>query len=499
MIISTHIGNIAEQEADAIVINLFEGVTTPGGATGAIDQALNGHIQTLIANGDFSGKFKQTAIVYPNSGITAPRVILVGLGRQEDFSLNRVRQASAVAAKEAEQRGVKHLSSIVHGGGIGGLDLTEAAQATVEGAILGTYRFTEYKTGNTQTNTLEKLTLVEFDASKQNELETGAQAGQHIAEGVCLARNLGNTPGNDLPPATLAERVQAMAETVGLSCEIFDEARIQSENMGALMAVGQGSDRPPRFIILEHKGQNPQTAPIILVGKGITFDTGGISLKAGDGMWDMKFDMCGAAAVIGAMQTVAKLNLPIRVIGIVSAAENMPDGKAYRPGDILKPLGGKTVEIRSTDAEGRLALIDALAYIKRYNPKAAIDLATLTGACVTALGNDASGLMGNNNDLIQAVHQAGNRTGEIAWHLPILEGHRNQIKGDYGDLKNSGGRPGGALTAGAFLEAYVDNNYPWAHLDIAGTAWTNSAKPDAPVGATGVGVRLLIDYLRNQS
>lgn len=498
MNISTSIGNITEQEADAIVVNLFEGITTPGGATGAVDQALNGQISTLIANGDFTGTFKQTSILYPTNGIRASRVILIGLGKQEDFSINRVRLASAVVTKEAEQRGVKHLATIVHGGGIGGLDVESATQATAEGAILGTYQFTTYKTQDNPSNTLEKLTIVEFDASKQTDIETGAQAGQHIAEGVCLARNLGNTPGNDLPPSVLAEQTTEMAASVGLSYEVFDEHRIQSEGMGALSAVGQGSTRPPRFIILEHKGQNLEANPVILVGKGITFDTGGISLKGVDGMWDMKFDMCGAAAVIGTMQTVAKLNLPTRIIGIVAAAENMPDGNAYRPGDILKPLGKKTVEIRSTDAEGRLALIDALAYIKRYNPTAAIDLATLTGACVTALGNDASGLMGNNNDLIQAVHQAGNRTGEIAWHLPILEGHRNQIKGDYADLKNSGGRPGGALTAAAFLEAYVDE-YPWAHLDIAGTAWNNTTKPDTPIGATGVGVRLLIDYLRNLS
>jgi leucyl aminopeptidase len=498
MNISTAIGNITEQKADAIVLNLFEGVITPGGATGAVDQVLNGQISTLIANGDFTGKFKQLSILYPTNGITAPRIILVGLGKQEDFSLDRVRIASAVASKEAEQRGVKHLATIVHGGGIGGLNITSATQATVEGAILGTYQFTTYKTDQTPTNKLKKLTLVEFDATKQTDIETGSQAGQHIAEGVCLARNLGNTPGNDLPPAVLAEHISQMAKSVGLSCEIFDEHRIQSEGMNALSAVGQGSSRPPRFVILEHKGQNPTADPVIFVGKGITFDTGGISLKAGDGMWDMKFDMCGAAAVIGAMQAVAKLNVPTRVIAIIAAAENMPDGNAYRPGDILKPLGGKTVEIRSTDAEGRLALIDALAYIKRYKPAAAIDLATLTGACVIALGNDASGLMGNNNDLIQAIHQAGNRAGEIAWHLPILEGHRNQIKGDYADLKNSGGRPGGALTAGAFLEAYVDG-YPWAHLDIAGTAWNNTTKPDTPIGATGVGVRLLIDYLRNLS
>ena len=281
-----------------------------------------------------------------------------------------------------------------------------------------------------------------------------------------------------------------MARETGLSCEIFDEQRISNEGMGALSAVGQGSARPPRFVILEHAGPDPNAAPIIFIGKGITFDTGGISLKGGDGMWNMKFDMSGSAAVIGAMRAVAKLDLPHRVIGLVAAAENMPDGRAYRPGDILHPLGTKTVEIHSTDAEGRLALIDAIAYSARYAPKAAIDLATLTGACVTALGNEASGLMAQ-------IHEAGNRTGEIAWHLPILDDHRNRIKSNVADLKNSGGRPAGALTAAAFLEAYVQN-FPWAHLDIAGTASTSSTKPDTPIGATGVGVRLLINFLRHQ-
>lgn len=498
MDIAISIGNILEREADAIVLNLFEGVTEPGGATGAANQALGGLIRNLISGGDFTGKFKQTAVHYPREGITSPRLILVGLGKQEDFSLNRVRLASASAAREAIQRGARTLASIIHGGGIGGLDLPDAAQATVEGAILGNYKFTSYKTGDDVPKSLDAFTIVEFDASKQTDAETGATTGQIIAESVCFARDLANTPGNDLPPAILADRVSEMASSVGLSCEIFDEQRIKGEGMGALSAVGQGSARPPRFIILEHKGNDPNATPIVFIGKGITFDTGGITLKGGDGMWDMKFDMCGSTAVIGAMQAVAQLNIPHRVIGLVAAAENMPDGNAYRPGDILHPLGGKTVEIRSTDAEGRLALIDAIAYAARYKPAAAIDLATLTGACVTALGNDASGLMGNNDNLVTQIHEAGNRTGEIAWHLPILDGHREQIKSDVADLKNTGGRPGGALTAGAFLEAYVQD-FPWAHLDIAGTAWTGSAKPDTPIGATGVGVRLLIDFLRHRT
>ena len=497
MNISITTGNILESTTDAIVLNLFEGVTEPGGATGAANRALNGLISDLIAGGDFSGKRNQTAVLYPRQGVASPRLILVGLGKREAFTTNQVRLASASATREAIKLGAKTLASIIHGGGIGGLDVSDAAQATIEGAILGNYKFTNYKTNNNNPKHLDTFTLVEFDTSKQTDVEKGANTGQIIAESVCFARDLGNTPGNDLPPATLAERALEMARETGLSCEVFDEQRITNEGMGALSAVGQGSARPPRFVILEHPGADPNAAPIIFIGKGITFDTGGISLKGGDGMWDMKFDMSGSAAVIGTMRAVAKLDLPHRVIGLVAAAENMPDGLAYRPGDILHPLGTKTVEIHSTDAEGRLALIDAIAYSARYEPKAVIDLATLTGACVTALGNEASGLMGNDNDLISQIHEAGNRTGEIAWHLPILDGHRNRIKSNVADLKNSGGRPAGALTAAAFLEAYVQN-FPWAHLDIAGTASTKSTKPDTSIGATGVGVRLLIDYLRHQ-
>ena len=498
MDITTIIGDILERDTDAIVLNLFEGVTEPGGATGAANRALDGLIADLIAGGDFRGKFKETAVLYPHQGVASSRLILVGLGNREDFSLNRVRLASASAAREAIKRGAKTLASIIHGGGIGGLDISDAAQATVEGAILGNYKFTAYKTAEDDPNRLDAFTLVEFDASKQTAAEAGAIAGQIIAESACLARDLGNTPGNDLPPATLADRALEMARATGLSCEIFDEQRVLDEGMNALSAVGQGSVRPPRFVILEHAGANPEAAPIVFIGKGITFDTGGISLKGGDGMWDMKFDMSGASAVIGAMRAVAKLDLPQRVIGLVAAAENMPDGRAYRPGDILRPLGEKTVEIRSTDAEGRLVLIDALAYCARYKPKAAIDLATLTGACVIALGNETSGLMGNDDDLIAQLHEAGNRTGESAWHLPIFDDHRDLIKSKVADLKNTGGRPAGTLTAAAFLEAYVQD-FPWAHLDIAGTAWTDSAKPDTPSGATGVGVRLLIDFLRHGS
>ena len=498
MNISVAIDNIAAYDADAIVVNLFEGVTEPGGATGAADRALNGQIRQLISGGDFTGKFKQVAVLYPQDGIVARRVILVGLGKSEDFTLDRVRQVSAVAAKRAQSLGAEHLASIIHGAGVGGMDAREAARAIVEGAILGTYRFTPYKSGDDdETGELEDLTLVEFLAEKRAYIESGAETGRIIAEAVCLARDLGSHPGNEMTPAILADRAETMAREAGLRCEVFDEERIAAEGMRTIQAVAQGSAQPPRFVVLEHDGGDPEGAPVVFIGKGITFDSGGISIKGSDGMWDMKFDMGGAAAVIGAMQAVARLNLPVRTIGLVAASENMPGSRALKPGDIIRSLLGKTIEIRSTDAEGRLVLADAVAWAAAYKPSAAIDLATLTGACVIALGHEASGLFSNDDALASEIAAAGERTGEIAWRLPILDGHREEMKSDVADIKNTGGRAGGAITGAAFIEAFVQE-FPWAHLDIAGTAWAQKDLPHIPKGGTGVGVRLLVDLLRNR-
>ncbi len=498
MDISVTIGNILEQQTDGIVLNLFEGVDAPGGATGAANKALNGGIGSLIADGDFTGKFKQTSVLYPQRGIAAKRIILVGLGKQEEFTLDHVRQVSAVAAQQARKLGAKGLTTIVHGGGAGGLHTADAAQAVVEGTVLGTYRFSRYKTGDPDdANELDRLTLVEFDAAKQAEVERGALIGRIVADGACLARDLVSHPGNEMPPTVLAERAREMAGGVGLSCEVLDENRIAEEGMRTLLAVAQGSAQPPRFIVLEHDGGKTDDPPVVLIGKGITFDTGGISIKGSEGMWDMKFDMGGAAAVIGAMQATARLNLPVRTVGLVAASENMPGSRALKPGDIIRSMLGKTIEIRSTDAEGRLVLADAVTYAARYKPAAAIDLATLTGACVIALGHEASGLISNNDGLADEIARAGGRTGEIAWCLPILEGHREQIKSDIADIKNTGGRPAGAITGAAFIEAFVQD-FPWAHLDIAGTAWTDKDRPYIPKGGTGWGVRLLVDFLRNR-
>ena len=395
--------------------------------------------------------------------------------------------------------GARHLASIVHGAGAGGLGIADAAQATAEGAILGTYRFGPYKTDEEDgAKALERMTLVELDAAKQAEVERGALAGQIVAEGVCLARDLGSHPANEMTPSILAERASEMARATGLRCDILDETRMASEGMRTLLAVAKGSAEPPRFIVLEHDGGRRDDAPVVLAGKGITFDSGGISIKGSDGMWDMKFDMSGAAAVIGAMQAVARLDLPVHTVGIVAASENLPDSRALKPGDIIRSMLGKTIEIRSTDAEGRLVLADAMAYAARLNPAAVIDVATLTGACVVALGHEASGLMSNDDGLAGEISQAGEHTGEIAWRLPILEGHREELKSDVADLKNSGGRSGGAITGAAFIEAFV-KDFKWAHLDIAGTAWSDKDRPYCPKGGTGVGVRLLVELLRRRA
>lgn len=497
MDISVKTGNLLEDDADAVVLNLFEGVQTPGGATGAVDRALGGAISDLIAGGDFTGKAKEIAVLYPRGGIAARRVLLVGLGKKEDLTLDRARQAAGVAAKRARDLGVKRLTTLVHGAGAGGLDPAQAAQAVVEGARLGTYQFTAFKaTNRDEVKTLEALTVIEADPARREVVEAGVRAGRIIAEAVCAARDLANRPGNDLTPTALAHRAREIAAATGMACEVFDEEAMARIGMRTILAVSQGSDQPAQFIVMEHKRGGGK--PIVFVGKGITFDSGGISLKPGDGMWDMKFDMSGAAAVVGAMQAVAGLDLPVHAVGLIAATENLPGGKAVKPGDIVTALSGKTIEIANTDAEGRLVLADALAYAKRYDPAAVIDLATLTGACVVALGHETAGLITNDQSLADEVRAVGQAVGEIVWQLPILEGHREQIRSDYADVKNIGGRPAGAITGGAFLGHFAEG-YPWVHLDIAGMAWSDKDRPYIPKGGVGFGVRLLVEFARRRA
>lgn len=487
-------GNLAEQQTDCIVVNLFAGVTAPGGATGAVDQALGGAISKLIAIGDFTGEVGTTALLYTNGQLKAERVLVVGLGSAETFDLGGVRKAAATAQKALQAcNGVKQYATIVHGAGVGGIEASTAAQATAEGALLASYQAPNYKREEPSSGPTT-CTIVEFDEAKVAAIEQGVARGCHIAAGVFSTRNYVSEPANVLNPVTFANQARVMAEHVGLACTVLNEAEMRALNMNILLAVSQGSENEAQLIILEHvpAGTEDQ-APLIYVGKGITFDTGGISLKGRENMGMMKDDMGGAGTVIGAMEAIAQLQVPRRIIGVGVCVENMPDGRAFRPGDILTGMTGKSCEIISTDAEGRLVLADALAYVARYNPAAVVDLATLTGAVGVALGTQAAGLFSNDDMLQTALLAAANRTGERLWPLPMYDEYLDEIKSDMAEVKNSGGRMGGVATSAKFIEHFTEG-YPWAHLDIASMVWTGSEKhPAIPKGATGYGVRLLVD------
>lgn len=488
-------GDIQTVKVDTIIVNLFEGVTAPSGATGAVDQALDGAISDLIAGGDFKGKAGEVAVLYPRGALAARRVLVAGLGKAESFDLEAVRNASAAAAKKARDLSAKVVGTIIHGSGIGGLAVQAAAQATLEGMLLALYSYKAPKQNDEKKNELQAIFLVEHDASKLEDLQRGVFAAQAIYAGVSLARELVNLPPNLATPTRLAKEAEAIARQFNLGLTIGDRAWMAEHKMGALLAVAQGAGEPPKFIVLEHNGGRSDLETVVLVGKGITFDTGGISIKPSENMGAMKSDMGGAAAVLGAMKTVARLNLPLRVIGIAPATENMPDANAYRPADVITASNGKTIEIISTDAEGRMILADALVYASRYNPAAVIDLATLTGACVVALGEGiAAGLFCNDDRLRDRLLASGTATHERLWPLPLWDDYKKSIKTDVADMKNSGGRTGGVGTSAIFLKEFTD--YPWAHLDIAGMALAGKESGYIPAGATGYGVRLLVELLR---
>ncbi len=489
-------GALQTVAAQAIVVNLFEGVAVPGGATGAVDQALGGQIQALIAGGDFRGKRNEIAVLYSNGALPAQRVILVGLGKREKFTADVIRQAAGTAAKKARDLGVTHLHTIIHGAGIGGLAPELAAEVTVEGTLLGLYRFHELKTQLDEARPdLEALTLVELDAARVPALEAGARAGQIVAESTLLARDLVNRPANIATPTHIAEAAARMAAETGLRCEVLDKAALEALGMHTLLSVNRGGDEPARMVILEHNAGREDLPVAVLVGKGITFDTGGISLKPGENMHRMKGDMGGAAAVIGALRAMALLDVPLRVVGLAPLTENMPDAHATKPGDVVRSFKGLTVEILNTDAEGRLILADALTYAGTFGPAAVFDIATLTGARVVALGDHAAAVMGD-EALITRLRAAGDATYERVWPLPLFEEYGEQLKSGVADVANIGGRAGGSITAGYFLSKFAPDGVPWAHIDIAGLDQTEKDLPYIPKGATGFGVRLFVELLR---
>ena len=496
-------GSIQAIEDELIVVNLFEGVETPGGATGAVDSALGGAIREMISSGDFRGKKGEVAVIYPRGAIPAQRVLVVGLGLQEEFSLEVVRWAAASAAGRARDLGASTFSSIVHGAGAGGFPLEVAAQAVVEGTMLGLYRYQELKGKPPDRPDPERFTLVQFDASRVADVESGAGVGFVSAGATCLARDLVNRPANYATPTDLADLALEIAGEFGnMRCQVLNEEDAAGLEMGAFLGVAQGSDEPAAFIILEHNPGREDLETVALVGKGITFDTGGISLKPVEKMDRMRGDMAGGAAVLATMYAVGELDLPLHVVGLVPATENMPSAGAYKPGDVLTAMNGKTIEIINTDAEGRLILADALAYAARFQPKAVVDLATLTGACVVALGQGgAAGAFSTDGDLLARLQAASQASGERIWQMPLYDDYLDSLESLSADLSNSGGRFGGVGTSAMFLKQFAEG-YPWVHLDIAGMSFEERpSTPKRPAylqkGGTGFGVRLLVQFLRD--
>lgn len=488
-----------ELSSPLLVLHLFERERSPQGFVAKIDQRFGGAIRRVLESGDFTGRKDETLVLYPAAPeLPIRRVLLVGVGKPEDHTVERLRRAVGGAIRAAERLGVSELDlSLGHmrhtservGDYFSGL-------AAVEAALLAMWDFRELKTAreeNEPRGSVQRVRLIAHDDANQREFQRAVDHGTITARGANIARDLQTRPGNVLTPTVLAERTRELGAAVGLTVNVLDRAAIEAEGMKALLAVAQGSHQEPRFIVIEHRGAG-EAKPVVLVGKGVTFDSGGISIKPAERMEDMKYDMSGAAAVIGAMHAIAQLKLKVNAIGLVPATENLPSGSAYKPGDVIGTHLGKTVEIVNTDAEGRLILADALSYARRFQPAAVLDAATLTGAVVIALGQHAIGLMGNDGDLMDEVQAAGHRVGDRCWPLPLWDEYRPQIDSTIADIKNSGGRAAGTITAGWFLKEFVD--YPWVHLDVAGTAYRDEAAPYLRKGATGVPTRLFVEWVK---
>lgn len=447
----------------------------------------------LFASKDFTGAKDSVASTYTGN-TKAPRLLLVGLGEAAKVDAERLRRAAATAATKAA--GVKGGRLAIVLPVLEGWSQEAAACHMAEGSLLANYAYDRFITSpDAKRKQLKKLSIVTTVKESVTATRKAVREGEGLAEATLLARDLANAPSNEMYPGALAKRASELS-SLGVKVKALDKKAITKLGMGGLLAVNQGSHNPPFFIIMEWNGGKRGEQPIVLVGKGITFDTGGISLKPGAGMGDMKMDMGGSAAVIGAMHGIAKLGLKRNVVGLVPTTENMPDGNAYKPGDVITFLNGKTAEIDNTDAEGRLVLADALTYADRYKPAAVVDLATLTGACMIALGHYSAGLMGNNDELKSRIKEAGSTVYERVTELPLWEEYEEQIKSDVADVRNTGGRPAGAITAGLFLQHFI-GDYPWAHIDIAGVGMTPKPYGYTPKGGTGFGARLMVEMVRS--
>jgi len=501
-------GDLATRAAGLVAVGIFENQRQLNGAAAAVDRASRGAIRTLLKSGDFRGRWLESALLYAG-GRRPRRVLVLGMGRPGEFTAHRARQLTAIAARRARDLGARTLATVAIGADRGGLDSARAAQASAEGAVLGHWRFEAYRTERVPAP-LQRVELLERDAARVPALSGAAKRGAAWAEAACLARDLASTPGQDLVPERLAERAAEVGRSIGARVEVMGVPQMERLGMGALLAVGRGSVHPPRFVVLDYDpraaaGSRAKRArasaepPIVIIGKGITFDTGGISLKPRENMHKMKYDMSGAAAVIGAFSALPTIAPGRRVIGLLASAENMPGGRAYKPGDVLRALDGTTIEITNTDAEGRLVLADALGYARRFEPDTVVDLATLTGAISIALGFLAAGLYTDDDALAAELSAAGTRAGERLWRMPAWDEFAADLKSDTADLVNSSGqKEGGANVAAVFLKRFA-RGMRWAHLDIASTAWSPVERPHEGRGPTGFGVRLLLEWLSERS
>ena len=458
----------------------------------AVDRASGGRIAGLLKRGDFDAKAGATLMLYELPGVAARRVLLAGFGKEGAAGIREFRDGVRGAVRAAADAGCADvalfITDVEASDGDAGWAIRQAAQVALE----TTYRFDRLKSARDRRQPLQRILF--GVTGKAAGLEAQLARGVAIGDGVNLARDLGNLPPNVCTPTYLADQARALARSHKLKVEVLERKDMEKLGMGSLLSVGNGSRQPPKLIVMQHRGGTAKQKPVVLVGKGITFDTGGISLKPGGEMDEMKFDMSGAGSVIGTMRAVAQMKLPLNVVGIAPATENMPDGNATRPGDIVTSMSGQTIEILNTDAEGRLVLCDALTYAERFQPAAVIDIATLTGACVIALGHVASGLFSNDDKLAREVLDAGQASFDRAWHMPAWEDYQDQLKSNFADIANIGGRPAGSVTAACFLARFA-RKFKWAHLDIAGTAWKSGREK----GSTGRPVPLLTQFLMTRA
>jgi leucyl aminopeptidase len=494
MKIETMAGDITGVKADAIIVNSFEGMKKPEGDTEAVDKALGGAISQLVSQGEIKGKLNEITLVHSLGRLPAARVVVVGLGKKAELTTNKVRGAVAETCRWLRQKGVASIATVAQGAGINGINFEAAAQAITEGALLGLYLFRKHITKEEdKIGEVKQLSIVSSDKA-QPQLEAGSNKGRILAEVTNLARDMVNEPANYMTPIHMAEAAKKLAGSYRLEINVLEREQMAELGMGALLGVAQGSRQPPKFITLYYKGKESTELDIALAGKGITFDSGGISIKPSEKLEEMKGDMAGGAAVMAALAGIAQLKPKINVMAIVPATENLPDGNALKPGDVLTAMNGKTIEIISTDAEGRLILADALSYAKKQGAKLMIDIATLTGAIRIALGDICTGAFGNNQELTNKVIAAGAEAGELIWQMPMYDEYKEQNKSDIADIKNVGGRLAGAITAAKFLAEFVGDT-PWVHLDIAGTSLGEKERGYQVKGATGVPVRTLINLV----